>query len=75
MHNGTAYYLLFNGILGDKRPGGGNVLSGAVLRMIDRRFSHDGPKVIYGESCRLGSARLESACVVFKHIPYDVKAK
>src|ERR1019366_8845612 len=25
--NGTAYYLLYNGILGDKRPNGGNVLT------------------------------------------------
>ncbi|OGA44750.1 MAG: DNA methylase [Betaproteobacteria bacterium RIFCSPLOWO2_12_FULL_62_58] len=73
--NGAAYYLLFNGILGDKRPDGGNVLTGAVLAMIDKRFPHCGKKVIYGESCRLGAARLAAAGVTFKHIPYDVKAK
>ena len=28
VHNDTAYYLLYNGILGDKRPSGGNVLTG-----------------------------------------------
>ena len=28
IHNDTAYYLLYNGILGDKRPNGGNVLTG-----------------------------------------------
>ncbi len=27
MHEGVGYYLLFNGILGDKRPDGGNVLT------------------------------------------------
>ena len=75
VHNGTAYYLLFNGILGDKRPDGGNVLTGAVLRTIEKRFPHNGPRVIYGESCRLGATRLEAAGVTFKHIPYDVKAK
>ncbi len=32
--DGTAYYLLFNGILGDKRPNGGNVLTGRVLELI-----------------------------------------
>ena len=73
--NGSAYYLLFNGILGDKRPDGGNVLTGAVLAMIDKRFPHSGKKVIYGESCLLGRARLEAAGVTFMHIPYDVKAK
>ena len=30
-HNGTAYYLLYNGILGDKRPDGGNVLTAKIL--------------------------------------------
>ena len=33
---GTAYYLLFNGVLGDKRPGGGNVLTGDVLAELPR---------------------------------------
>jgi adenine-specific DNA-methyltransferase len=74
-YNGTAYYLLFNGILGDKRADKGNVLTGAVLRMIEKKFPHVGPKVIYGKSCRLGSARLAAASVAFRHIPYDVKAK
>ena len=50
VHDGTAYYLLFNGILGDKRPDGGNVLTGAVLGMLAKRYPHAGPKVIYGES-------------------------
>lgn len=75
VHNGTAYYLLFNGILGDKRPQGGNVLSGAVLDMLRKQYPHDGPKVVYGEGCGLGPARLEAAGITFKHIPYDVKAR
>ena len=75
VHDGVTYYLLFNGILGDRRPGGGNVLTGAVLSTINKKFPHDGPKVIYGESCRLGDARLKAADITFKHIPYDVKAR
>ncbi len=75
VHNGTAYYLLFNGILGDKRTQGGNVLTGAVLDLLRKQYPHDGPKVVYGEGCGLGSARLEAADVTFKHIPYDVKAR
>ncbi len=74
-HEGTAYYLLYNGILGDKRPEGGNVLTGAVLKAIHDILPHDGPKVVYGEGCTLGAARLEAARVTFKHIPYDVKAR
>ena len=75
----TAYYLLFNGILGDKRPASGNVLTSAVLDAL--LALHAGtahpevPLVVYGEACRLGPARLAQARVVFKHIPYDVKAR
>jgi len=75
VHNGTAYYLLYNGILGDKRPEGGNVLTGTVLRAIEENLPYDGPKVVYGESRRLGDERLREAGVTFKHIPYDVRAR
>ncbi len=75
IHENRAIYLLFNGILGDKRPASGNVLTNEVLAAIDRICPHDGPKIIYGEACRLGAARLAAAGVTFKHIPYDVKAR
>jgi adenine-specific DNA-methyltransferase len=72
IHDGTAYYLLFNGILGDKRPDGGNVLTGRVLQDIP---AFDGPKVIYGETSRLGTERLQTRKITFKQIPYDIKAR
>lgn len=75
IHDGTAYYLLFNGILGDRRPAGGNVLTGAVLQMIKDEFPHKGPKVIYGETTTLGAARLAAENITFKQIPYDVKMR
>ena len=68
--NGTAYYLLFNGILGDKRPNGGNVLTGRIL---DELPAHDGPKVVYGEGSRLGAARLKREGITFKQVPYEIK--
>lgn len=74
-YNGTAYYLLFNGILGDRRPHGGNVLTGAVLQTLKEKYPHDGPKVIYGESTRLGEAKLTAESVTFKQIPYDIKVR
>lgn len=67
---GTVYYLLFNGILGDKTPDGGNVLTGKVLAGLPK---HNGPKVIFGEGCRLGSARLKREQITFKQLPYEIK--
>lgn len=72
IHNGVGYYLLYNGILGDRRPESGNVLTGAVLKAINEILPHDGPKVIYGESARLGQGRLSAAGITFKQIPYDI---
>lgn len=74
-HQGTAYYLLYNGILGDRRPQGGNVLTSQVLAYLDSLFPHDGPRVVYGETTRLGEARLREAGILFKQIPYDIKAR
>lgn len=75
----TAYYLLFNGILGDKRPASGNVLTRAVLDALLQLHAAtphpDAPLVVYGEANRLGPETLARARVTFKHIPYDVKAR
>ena len=74
IHDGTAYYLLYNGILGDRKPQGGNVLTSAVLAHLTEEYPHRGPRVIYGETTRLGEARLRETFVAFKQIPYDIKA-
>jgi adenine-specific DNA-methyltransferase len=71
-HGETAYYLLFNGILGDKRADGGNVLT---RRLVAELPAHDGPKVIYGESSRLSKESLLRLGITFKQTPYDVKAR
>ena len=70
VHRGTAIYLLYNGILGDKRPQGGNVLTREVLTKLP---PHNGPKVIYGTGCRLGVERLRRENVTFRQIPYAVR--
>ena len=69
-HSGIAFFLLFNGILGDRRPDGGNILTSSVLRLLPR---HDGPRVVFGEGCRLGSDRLKREQITFKQIPYEIK--
>jgi site-specific DNA-methyltransferase (adenine-specific)/adenine-specific DNA-methyltransferase len=70
VHNGKAVYLLFNGVMGDKRPDAGNVLTGPILAELP---PHDGPRIIYGEGCRLGPARLKREGIVFRQIPYEIK--
>jgi adenine-specific DNA-methyltransferase len=69
VHKGAAIYLLYNGILGDKKS---NTLTGRVLRDLPR---HDGPKVIFSECTSLGDERLWRENVIFKHIPYDIKGR
>jgi len=75
VHNGTAYYFLFNGILGDRRPAGGNVLTHDVLRAIKEVFPHEGPRVVYGELSRIGPARLAAEKISFKQIPYEIQVR
>ena len=71
VHNGTAVYLLYNGILKDKKANGGNVLTRALLRSLPR---HDGPKIIYGTGCLLSEEKLQELGITFRQIPYEVKA-
>jgi adenine-specific DNA-methyltransferase len=75
MHDGTAYALLYNGILGDRSISGGNVLTAALLERLREASSWDGPMTVYGEWSKLGTARLADAGVTFKQTPYDVKAR
>jgi len=70
VHNGVAIYLLFNGILGDKKVNGGNVLTRPTLASLP---PYDGPKVIYGESNRLGIERMRRENITFKQIPYKIR--
>jgi len=65
-----AVYLLYNGILKDKSVNGGNVLTRAVLSVLP---PHQGPKVIYGNACRLSIIRLKKENIVFKQIPHQIR--
>lgn len=70
---GVGYALLYNGILGDKRPESGNVLTNAVWGDLRTSLPKDiRETVIYGEACRLSDARLKQLNITFKQIPYDV---
>jgi adenine-specific DNA-methyltransferase len=70
-HGGVAVYLLFNGILGDRRPAGGNILTQAVLESLPK---HDGQRVIYAAAVKgIGPAALARAKIIFKQTPYAIE--
>jgi len=71
IHNGTAVYLLYNGILKDKKANGGNVLTRAMLQSLPK---HEGIKIIYGNGCLLSEDKLRELGITFRQIPYEVKA-
>jgi adenine-specific DNA-methyltransferase len=83
VHDGTAYALLYNGILGDKSVLGGNVLThqtlNYIMHEIDAAEEKNGGKfaynqiVIYGEATRLPNASLKLNNIEFKQTPYDIK--
>ena len=67
---GVGVYLLFNGILGDKRANGGNVLTRSLLASLPK---FDGQKVIYAAGCLLGRERLQAERITFRQTPYEIK--
>ena len=74
--DGRGYALLYNGVLGDRRPQGGNVLTNATLALIRQAADgFGGPLTIYGEACRLSAGRLKAEGITFKQTPYDVRAR
>jgi adenine-specific DNA-methyltransferase len=72
VNNATAVYLLYNGVLKDKSPRGGNVLTYSLLETLPE---HAGPKIIYGTGCRIGEHRLRGLGIVFKQIPYEIRER
>ena len=72
---GVAVYLLYNGILKDKSPDGGNALTQSTLALL--RAACGGQRVgrlaVYGTSQRLSPARLRREGVDFKQIPYSIR--
>jgi adenine-specific DNA-methyltransferase len=76
IHDGIAYGLLYNGILGDKRVNGGNVFTRPVLKQLDKESGgFEGPWVIYGEMSRISMDSLRAEKITFKQTPYDVRAR
>ncbi|MBE3144381.1 MAG: site-specific DNA-methyltransferase [Planctomycetes bacterium] len=66
--NGTAVYLLYNGVMRDA----GNVLNPKTLAVLP---PYDGPKVVYADGCKLSRERLRELGITFKQIPYQIKVR
>jgi hypothetical protein len=45
----------------------------AVHKVLVNLPKHNGPKIIFGEGCRLGEARLRREQIIFKQLPYEIK--
>ncbi|MEH2612695.1 site-specific DNA-methyltransferase [Bradyrhizobium sp. AZCC 1693] len=79
-HGGNAFALLYNGILGDDTPKGGNVLTRETLAIINAKIAKKksdftGGVTVYGEASRLSADTLARKGIVFKQTPYEVKAR
>jgi hypothetical protein len=72
IHKGKAVFLLYNGVLKDKRLNGGNVLTQRVLEELPEC---EGTKMIYGIACRLSPSRLKRENIIFRQIPYEIKVR
>ena len=72
--NGVGIYLLYNGILGDKAPASGNVLTRKLMKSLLADYPYEGPKIIYADAViGITPRELEAAQITFKQIPYDVR--
>lgn len=71
-----AVALLFNGILRDRSPQGGNVLTRGTLALIraDLPEGFAGELVVYATACRLAPATLKAEQITFRQTPYDLNA-
>ena len=77
LHDGRAVALLYNGILKDRTPQGGNVLTRPVLSFIRAGLPEgfDGDLVVYGAACRLSPDTLKREGIIFRQTPYDISAR
>ena len=75
IHEGKAYFLLYDNILGARRPAVGNALTSSLLAYLRELCDAAVPYVIYGDMTRLGPARMATENVTFKQIPYEVSVR
>ncbi|NVZ07837.1 site-specific DNA-methyltransferase [Allochromatium humboldtianum] len=76
LHDDTAVVLLYNGILGDSRTDGGNVLTSALWRDLEPLAAGRARRwIIYGEAALMPETRRRELNIQFKQIPYDIQMR
>ena len=75
VHGNKAVYLLYNGVIADKSPDGGNVLTGATLKLLPPHPRKGGVRVVYAAGSRLGTTRLLREKIILKQMPYEIKTR
>jgi adenine-specific DNA-methyltransferase len=79
LHGGTAYALLYNGILKDRRVNGGNVLTRRTLALVRedlaRAFPGEPPEklVVFAEWSRLGPETLAAEKIELRQTPCNLE--
>lgn len=68
--NGLGIYLLYNGVLKDKHPHSGNVLTRDIYVSLPPTQPGD---IIFGTASRLSPGRLDQLGITFEQIPYALK--
>ncbi|MEN9596949.1 MAG: hypothetical protein RL236_1383, partial [Pseudomonadota bacterium] len=69
---GRAIYLLYNGILKDIKPEGGNILTKTVFNSLP---PFEGQKVIYAAAYQGGVNWIKKEQIIFKQTPYALETK
>ena len=76
VYKGREIFLLYNGILKDKRELGGNVLNGRMLAYLNEVASAQNmPKIVYGARTRFDKVKLAKLGVTFHQLPYELAVK
>ena len=75
VHQGRAIYLLFNGIIGDQRKEGGNMLTIEVLRKLPEPPTGVSLRVVFAEGTLLSEERLAREKIEFCQIPYRIRMR
>jgi adenine-specific DNA-methyltransferase len=71
-HNGTSYYLFFNGIMGDTERNKANVLTPELFKKLTRTKN---PKVVYAEQTLINKTKLKKHNIQFRQVPQDIRTK
>ena len=72
---GRAIYLLYSGVMGDKRKDGGNMLTSKTLAKLPKPSVADMRRIVFAEGTLLSPERLKREKIDFRQIPYKIRMR